>query len=110
MQEKLYLLRHHSQRTVSRFDARDPQVQWTVEMAGHSVPRALSLLVSIGTTPARGSEDCFVDLRGPRLLVQPLCEYWLVVVDPRVGELARGEIAVRAVGPVLCCSRFSSPR
>ncbi len=33
-------------------------------------------------------------LRGPRLVVQLLCEHWLVSVGPGLGELGWGEVAV----------------
>jgi hypothetical protein len=39
-------------------------------------------------------------VRGPRLVVQRLCEHWLVLVGPGSGVLAGGEVAVGAVGSV----------
>lgn len=40
-------------------------------------------------------------LRGPRLVVQPLCECWLMFGDPLLGELGGGGVAVRRRGSVL---------
>ena len=41
-----------------------------------------------------------VGVRGPRLVVQRLCECWLVSGVPGLGELAGGEVAVGTVGSV----------
>lgn len=39
-------------------------------------------------------------MRGPRWVVQLLCECWLVSGGPGLGELVGGEVAVGAVGSV----------